>query len=137
MTVAIKFYIPQLLVLVLYLTFRGGQGQVFLIEWSSKSGPCTTYTHDGGAKDGETHSASKPSHDHRLHIDANTDHEEVKALFNTPHPSGKLARWGMAIHSRTQAHSHTRTHIRKHNARTNVHTKGLKHKHARRHTHSL
>ena len=26
-----------------------------------------------------------------------TDHEALKALLNTPHPSGKLARWGMAI----------------------------------------
>ena len=26
-----------------------------------------------------------------------TDHEALKALLNTPHPSGKLARWGLAI----------------------------------------
>lgn len=26
-----------------------------------------------------------------------TDHEALKSLLNTPHPSGKLARWGMAI----------------------------------------
>ena len=26
-----------------------------------------------------------------------TDHEALKLLLNTPHPSGKLARWGMAL----------------------------------------
>ena len=26
-----------------------------------------------------------------------TDHEALKSLLNTPHPSGKLARWGMAL----------------------------------------
>ena len=26
-----------------------------------------------------------------------TDHEALKSLMNTPHPSGKLARWGMAL----------------------------------------
>ena len=26
-----------------------------------------------------------------------TDHEALRSLLNTPHPSGKLARWGMAI----------------------------------------
>lgn len=26
-----------------------------------------------------------------------TDHEALKALINTPHPSGKLARWGLAL----------------------------------------
>ena len=26
-----------------------------------------------------------------------TDHEALKSLLNTPHPSGNLARWGMAI----------------------------------------
>ena len=26
-----------------------------------------------------------------------TDHEALKSLLNTPHPSGKLARWGFAI----------------------------------------
>ena len=26
-----------------------------------------------------------------------TDHEALKALLSTPHPSGKLARWGMAL----------------------------------------
>ena len=26
-----------------------------------------------------------------------TDHEALKSLLNTPQPSGKLARWGMAI----------------------------------------
>ena len=26
-----------------------------------------------------------------------TDHEALQALLNTPHPSGKLARWGMAL----------------------------------------
>ena len=26
-----------------------------------------------------------------------TDHEALKALLNTPRPSGKLARWGMAL----------------------------------------
>ena len=29
--------------------------------------------------------------------DAFTDHEALQALLNTPHPSGKLARWGMAL----------------------------------------
>ena len=26
-----------------------------------------------------------------------TDHKALKSLMNTPHPSGKLARWGLAI----------------------------------------
>ena len=26
-----------------------------------------------------------------------TDHQALKALLNTPHPSGKLARWGLAL----------------------------------------
>lgn len=26
-----------------------------------------------------------------------TDHEALKSLLNGPHPSGKLARWGLAI----------------------------------------
>ena len=26
-----------------------------------------------------------------------TDHEPLKSLLNTPHPSGKLARWGLAL----------------------------------------
>ena len=26
-----------------------------------------------------------------------TDHEVLKSLLNTPHPSGKLARWGLAL----------------------------------------
>ena len=29
--------------------------------------------------------------------DIYTDHEALKSLLNTPQPSGKLARWGMAI----------------------------------------
>jgi len=29
--------------------------------------------------------------------DVYTDHEALQALLNTPHPSGKLARWGMAL----------------------------------------
>ena len=29
--------------------------------------------------------------------DLYTDHEALKSLLNTPHPSGKLARWGLAI----------------------------------------
>ena len=31
------------------------------------------------------------------HCDIYTDHEALKSLLNTPQPSGKLARWGMAI----------------------------------------
>jgi hypothetical protein len=31
------------------------------------------------------------------HCDAFTDHEALKSLLNTPHPSGKLARWGLAL----------------------------------------
>ena len=31
------------------------------------------------------------------HCDVITDHEALKALLNTPQPSGKLARWGMAL----------------------------------------
>ena len=31
------------------------------------------------------------------HCDVYTDHEALKALLNTPHPSGKLARWGLAL----------------------------------------
>jgi len=31
------------------------------------------------------------------HTDLYTDHEALKSLLNTPQPSGKLARWGMAI----------------------------------------
>ena len=29
--------------------------------------------------------------------DVFTDHEAIKALLNTPHPSGKLARWGLSL----------------------------------------
>ena len=29
--------------------------------------------------------------------DVYTDHEALKSLLNTPQPSGKLARWGMAL----------------------------------------
>jgi hypothetical protein len=32
---------------------------------------------------------------HRCHV--HTDHEALKSLLNSPHPSGKLARWGLAI----------------------------------------
>ena len=32
---------------------------------------------------------------HRCHVF--TDHEPLKSLLNTPHPSGKLARWGLAL----------------------------------------
>ena len=32
---------------------------------------------------------------HKCHVV--TDHEALKSLLNTPHPSGKLARWGLAI----------------------------------------
>ena len=31
------------------------------------------------------------------HCDVYTDHEALKSLLNTPQPSGKLARWGMAL----------------------------------------
>ena len=31
------------------------------------------------------------------HCDVFTDHEALKSLLNTPHPSGKLARWGLAL----------------------------------------
>ena len=31
------------------------------------------------------------------HCDVYTDHEALKSLLNTPHPSGKLARWGLAL----------------------------------------
>ena len=31
------------------------------------------------------------------HTDLYTDHEALKSLLNTPQPSGKLARWGLAI----------------------------------------
>ena len=31
------------------------------------------------------------------HCDVYTDNSALKALLNTPHPSGKLACWGMAI----------------------------------------
>lgn len=31
------------------------------------------------------------------HCDVYTDHEALKALLNTPHPSGKLARWGLSL----------------------------------------
>ena len=30
------------------------------------------------------------------HCDVFTDHEALKSLLNTPHPSGRLARWGLA-----------------------------------------
>ncbi len=33
--------------------------------------------------------------------DVFTDHEALKALLNTPHPSGKLARWGLALTSKS------------------------------------
>ena len=29
--------------------------------------------------------------------DMMTDHEALKGLLNTPHPSGKLAKWGLAL----------------------------------------
>ena len=29
--------------------------------------------------------------------DVYTDHEALRALLNTPHPSGKLARWGLTL----------------------------------------
>ena len=29
--------------------------------------------------------------------DVITDHEALQALLNTPHPSGKLVRWGLAL----------------------------------------
>ena len=32
---------------------------------------------------------------HRCHV--HTDHEALKSLLNSPHPSGKLARWELAI----------------------------------------
>ena len=32
---------------------------------------------------------------HRCHV--HTDHEALKSLLNSPHPSGKLARWRLAI----------------------------------------
>ena len=32
---------------------------------------------------------------HRCHV--HTDHEALKSLLNTPHSSGKLARWGLSI----------------------------------------
>ena len=31
------------------------------------------------------------------HCTVYTDHEALKSLLNTPQPSGKLARWGMAL----------------------------------------
>ena len=31
------------------------------------------------------------------HCDVYTNHEALKSLLNTPHPSGKLARWGLAL----------------------------------------
>lgn len=31
-----------------------------------------------------------------------TDHEALKALLNTPQPSGKLARWGLALQARPE-----------------------------------
>lgn len=31
------------------------------------------------------------------HCDVFTDHEALRSLLNTPHPSGKLARWGLAL----------------------------------------
>ena len=31
------------------------------------------------------------------HHDIYTDHEALKSLLQTPHPSSKLARWGLAI----------------------------------------
>ncbi len=31
------------------------------------------------------------------HCTVYTDHEALKALLSTPHPSGKLARWGMSL----------------------------------------
>ena len=31
------------------------------------------------------------------HCDVFTDHEALRSLLNTPHPSGKLTRWGLAL----------------------------------------
>ena len=39
-----------------------------------------------------------------------TDHEALKSLLNTPHPSGKLARWGMAIQELNLKIEYRRTH---------------------------
>ena len=39
------------------------------------------------------------------HCKVYTDHEALKSLLNTPQPSGKLARWGMAIQSWTLRYS--------------------------------
>ena len=34
---------------------------------------------------------------YRHHCEVYTDHESLIALLNTPHPSGKLARWGLIL----------------------------------------
>ena len=34
---------------------------------------------------------------YRHKCDVYTDHEALLSLLNTPHPSGKLARWGLAL----------------------------------------
>ena len=47
--------------------------------------------------------------------DVYTDHEALKALLNTPHPSGKLARWGMALQE-LDLHIHYRPGKRNANA---------------------
>ena len=44
-----------------------------------------------------------------------TDHEALKALLNTPHPSGKLARWGLALQE-LDLHIHYRPGKRNANA---------------------
>ena len=42
--------------------------------------------------------ASAPGHYiYGSRCDVYTDHEALKALFNTPRPSGKLARWGLTL----------------------------------------
>ena len=43
---------------------------------------------------------------HRCHV--YMDHEALKSLMNTPHPSGHLARWGLALQEVKNLHIHCR-----------------------------
>lgn len=45
-------------------------------------------------------------YEHCCHV--HTDHEALKSLMNTPHPSGRLARWGLALQE-VDLHIHYQT----------------------------
>jgi hypothetical protein len=52
---------------------------------------------------------------HYLYGNRCADREALKALLNVPHPSGKLARWGLSLQE-LDLHIHYRPHPKKNNA---------------------